>query len=250
MLQNIVLTLSRLGLKQTDIQVLMCLMHHKEGIFAQNIARETNTKRSSVDLILSRLIEEGFCTRLKPGNRYQYFPQDPEKVLFSKEQVLDDYKMLIPLLNRLGKETQEMDIRFFEGVSGIRQLYEDMILRLRTEDIEKREILTINSGRDILRIIPDFEHFFDRKRQDMKVPVRVIAPTSSSKSKITQTDVKFFREVKYFNEDSYPFRISIEIYADTIALYSTVKPMNGVIIRNGTIAQSMKSLFNLLWGLI
>ena len=167
MLQNIILTLKRLGLKQTDIPVLMCMMHHKEGIFAQDIARETNTKRSSVDLILARLIEEGFCIRLKLGNRFQYFPQEPEKILFSKEQVLDDYKTLIPLLNRLGKETQSMDIHFFEGVSGIRQLYEDMILRLKTENEDKRKILTINSGRDIIRIMPDFEHFFDRKRVQM-----------------------------------------------------------------------------------
>lgn len=240
--------LKRLGLKEKDIRVLICLMHHKEGIFAQDISRETNTKRSSVDLILARLIEEGFCTRLKSGNRFRYFPEDPESVLFRREQILEDYKTLIPILNRLGKATQEMDVRFFEGEAGIRQLYENMILRLRTE--EDKKILTINSGRDIIRVIPDFKHFFDRKRIKMKAPVQVIAPITSVKSPITKEDHTIFREVKYFNEEEYPFRISIEIYADTIALYSMVKPMNGVIIRNKTITDSMKSLFNLVWGLI
>ena len=248
MLQNIILTLKRLGLKEKDVQVLVCLMHHKDGMFAQDIARETITKRSSVDLILKRLIEEGFCTRRKSGSRYIYFSEDPERVLFQREQILEDYKILVPILNRLGKATQEMDVRFFEGESGIRQLYENMVSRLRT--VEDKSIFTINSGRDIIRILPDFEHFFDRKRVDMKANVQVIAPITSSKSPITKTDLSIFREVKYFNEEEYPFRISIEIYADTIALYSMVKPMNGVIIRNQTITDSMRSLFNLVWGLI
>lgn len=250
MLQNVVLTLKRMGMKQGDTQVLLCLMNHREGLFAQDISRETKVKRSTVDLILARLIEQGFCTRIKSGRRFQYFPQEPEKILFSREQVLDDYRALIPFLNRLGKEIPEMDIRFFEGAAGIRQLYEDMILRLRTEDPATREILTINSGLGILRVLPDFEHFFDRKRVLMKVPVRVIAPRTSARSAITKADLTIFRDVKYFTEEKYPFRISIEIYADTMGIYSTTKPMNGVVIRNETIAQSMKSLFNLLWSLI
>lgn len=46
------------------------------------------------------------------------------------------------------------------------------------------------------------------------------------------------------------FQTEIAVYADSVMLYSPVKPIGGVIIRNEKTANSMRALFNMLWRLL
>lgn len=247
MIQDIFQTFLRLGLKQTDAQVLFCCLHHKEGASAQQIADGAKVKRSTVDLILTRLIAEGYVTRLKVGGRFRYFPREPEKILYQKEQALEDFKNLIPVLGRLGALAPEVNMRYFEGADGIRHLYEELMLEARVNRPADDPILTINAGFNILKLLPDFEKFHVRKRIAGKIPVHIIAPVAAKSSPITGTDASALRTTRYFDEARYPFRISVEICGDLVGIYSPLKPVNGIMMRHRTIATSMKSLFNLIW---
>jgi len=56
--------------------------------------------------------------------------------------------------------------------------------------------------------------------------------------------------VKYVDEKRFPFKVTMEIYGDSIMILSPFKPLGGVIIENGKIADSMRSLFYLVWELL
>ena len=115
MFQDVVLTLSQMGLKEKDATVYLVCLHFKEGLYVHEIARQTKLKRSGVDVILQRLIHGGYVSKVKVGNRYKYFAQNPESILFKQEEALENFKTIMPMLSNLSGQKRETEIRFFEG---------------------------------------------------------------------------------------------------------------------------------------
>ena len=64
---------ARMSLKQKDTAVYLACLHFKEGLFVHEIVKQTQIKRSTVDVILQRLIDLNFINRVKVGGRYKFF---------------------------------------------------------------------------------------------------------------------------------------------------------------------------------
>ena len=244
-------TLARMGLKAAEQRVFLVCLANREGLFAQEIAAQTKIKRSTVDLVIARMIEQNFLSKQKIGQRFCYTAQSPESIAFKKEQTLDDFKNLIPFLNRLNSSAFETDARFFEGLDGVRQMYREGMLRLRTADMDKRRILAITSGNDLVKTIPDFENFWIKRRIQMKIPVRMLVPKTSLSVATMTNDPSKYRTVKYFDDKAFPYRIGIEIFADDmVGIFSVAKPVRGFVLRDPLMAQSFTCLFEAMWQLL
>lgn len=248
MRRDITQVLTKLGLKVTEQKVYLLCLAHQGGLFAQEIADTAAIKRSSVDLVIERLLSHGFLAKYKLGRRYRYLAQSPEGILFKKEEVLEDFKSLIPMLNRFRVKADDTDIRFFEGPDGIRQMYQEGMMTLRLCEKKDRFILAITSGVDLTKMIPDFETFWTNKRVQHKIPVRILAPRSSESVSTMTNDPKKFREVKRFDDSAFPYRIGIEIFSQhMVGIFSVSKPVRGIVVRDPAMALSFSCLFDLLW---
>lgn len=248
MFQDISQIFGRLGLKRPDVHVLMACLHHKDGLFVHEICATTKINRSTVYLSLKRLLAKNYISALKVGGRYKYFAEKPDAIIFQQEQLLEDLLAIKPILSKLGSQTGETEIRFFEGVAGIKQIYRDRLLK--TKFSRNQEILSFSSGHDITKLVPEFESLVVRQRIKQRIGIRVIAPENSKSHSPWKNNKTEMRSVKYFDEKSYPFSVSLEIYGDSVAIYSPSKPVGGVIIRNAKISNSLRSLFNLVWALL
>lgn len=249
MRRDIIQVLSQFGLKASEQKVYLTCLAHGDGLFAQEIADKAGIKRSSVDLVIERLITDGFLAKTRVSRRYRYVAQDPETILFRKEQLLDDFKNLIPFLNRLNASSEETDIRFFEGMEGIRQMYQQGMVYLRMCEKQDQYILAITSGYDLTKMIPDFEKFWVKRRVQSKIPVRILAPKSSETVATMTNDPKKFRSVKHFDDSTLPYRIGIEIFSKgMVGIFSVSKPIRGIVIKDAGMATSFTCLFELLWN--
>ncbi|MBI1274319.1 MAG: hypothetical protein GC131_09605 [Alphaproteobacteria bacterium] len=250
MLPDIFRALRQMQLKDSESRIVIALMRRKDGMFVHDLVKQTKLPRSSVVLILKRLFDRSLVTKIKEGRRLKYRAQSPEHILFSQEQLVENLRELVPFLKRMGASDKVMDVQFLDGPEGIRQIYRDMLLNFRFAEGPKRELYEIASGADALKVFPDMPQTFIRRRIQMGVPIRIIAPDTSRHVPVYISDSKELREVKYFDGRAFPFRVSFDIYADNISTYSTVPPVGGVIIRSEQLADSMRSLFNLLWQTI
>ncbi|MBP9050322.1 MAG: hypothetical protein KBF91_03795 [Alphaproteobacteria bacterium] len=248
MRKNINQVLTKLGLRANEQKVYLFCLAHQEGLFAQEISDLAEIKRSSVDLLIDRLLTQGFLARQKIGRRYRFLAQNPETILFRREQILEDFKNLIPTLNRLHASSSEIDIRFFEGPEGIRQMYQEGMLTLRLCEKKDQYILAITSGVDLTKIIPDFETFWTKRRVQQKIPVRIISPKNSESVSTMTNDPTKLRQVKRFDDSALPYRIGIEIFSkEIVGIFSVSKPVRGIVIRDPVVAQSFACLFEILW---
>ena len=247
MLGDVGKILNRIGLKDTEIKVYLMCLENKQGLFVAEIAKKTAIKRSTVNLILERLCEKGFITYHIDGNRKLFSAESPESLLFHLEDSVNDLRGLIPLLHIASGGDKKTKIRFFEGKEGVEKIYADTLLTMKINRDPKKEILAISSGEDVYNLIPEHQKQFIDKRIKGRIPIRWIAPEDKISRELDKTSGEEFRKMKFFDSKKYKFNIEIDVYADKIALLSFSKERNGVIIENKSLAESFRSLFNLLW---
>lgn len=242
--------LKRLGLKEAEVQVYLAFLENKQGLFVAEVAKLTGIKRSTVNLILDRLQERGFITFHLEGARKLFSAEAPESLLFNFEEQVKDLRAFIPLLRIASGGDKKTKVRFFEGKEGVDKIYTDTLLTLKMSKDPKKELLAISSGEDVFAVIPTHEKQFINKRVKERIPIRWIAPDGKISRELDKTSTKEFRKMKFFDGKKYQFHIEIDVYADKVALVSLGKESSGVIIENKNLAQSLRSLFNLIWDSI
>lgn len=240
-------TLAQLGLKDPEIKTYLALLANKHGLFVSELAKLTGIKRSTVNLILDRLYASGFVTFHLDGARKLFNAEAPEALLFRFENSLSDLRSIIPLLRATSGNDKQTKIRFFEGKEGVEKIYADTLLTLKMTKGARKELLAISSGEDVFELTPIHQKTFINKRIKEKIPLRWIAPEDAIARKLDETSRAEFRKMKFFDGKKYQFHIEVDVYADKIALISLSRERSGVIIENKSLAESFRSLFNLLW---
>lgn len=250
MFQDVLQLLERMGLKEKDGKVYLTCLHYKDGLYVHEIVKYTKIVRSTVDVILERLEGEGFISKVKVGARYKYYAESAESILFKREKLLEDFKALVPMLSRLGTETGETEVKFFEGRDGILKVYEDILLQLKYAQGEGRQLVSFAAGADVMKVYPDIQKDFIDKRKKLGIWYRAIVAKSSDKVFEYVPHAPDLRDVRFFDDTKRPFHVAFETYADSVMIISPTKPFGGVVIRNPKIAESMRSLFYLVWDLL
>lgn len=123
----------------------------------------------------------------------------------------------------------------------------DSLLTMKINRDPRKEILAISSGEDVFQASPEHQKKFINKRTKEHIPIRWIAPEGKISRKLDETSKAEYRKMKFFDSKKYQFHIEIDVYSDKIALINFSKELGGVIIENKGLAESFRSLFNLLW---
>lgn len=243
--------MNRMGLKNRESRIYMTCLNFKDGLFIHEIAKHTRITRSTVDLTVRRLAQRGFLNKVKVGRRFRFFAQAPEALLFRQKQLAEDLEQALPILSKIGGIRKDMEILYFEGAQGFRQVHDDALLQIKFATGVKKDIFSFSSGTHSINLFPDIQKKFIDKRIKNGSWYRAISPQSSENNvSAWSNDPKSLRAVKHLPDENYPFTIDVQIYADTTMLYSTTPPVGGVIIRNEKITDSMRALFNLVWKLL
>lgn len=245
--QDLLHLFTRLGVKPQEARIYLACLRHPAGLFTHEIVEQTSLNRSTANLMIDRLIGQGYLAKAKRGGRYQFFATPPQNLLMRQEALIGDFRDLLPLLSRLGPTTQEMEVRFFEGPAGIHQMWEICLNELMIAEGEGRELLNISSGQDVVRVFPTIERDFITHRVKAGIPIRIIAPSDAAASSAYDVSAKQLRDARYFDKKTYPFNIDINIYGQCVSIGSPSAPIGGMIMKNDRIAKSMRTLFNMLW---
>src|SRR3989344_7015915 len=81
-----------LGLKEEEVQIYLICLNNRQGLFVSEITKLSKINRSSVNMIIARLIKRGFLTFQVEGQRKLYFAESPEFILRTFERNISDFK--------------------------------------------------------------------------------------------------------------------------------------------------------------
>jgi len=238
--------LQKIGLHQSEAEVyLACL---KLGTQQDTlIARETKLSRAEVKTILKRLIQRGFVSTFKHGQKEFHTAEEPGVILkllehekANLEQSIRDFKGAVHLLAEFiqpGKS--KPDIAYYEGRKGIIAAYEDTLTA-------KSEILAISSIDDMETSLPQYMRQYYKRRKTAGIPIRAIFPDTLMARKRQMRDAEELRLSRLISPSLMGVRVELNIYDDKVAYFSAAEEL-AVIVRSEMISGSMRAMFQLCW---
>ena len=206
------------------------------------IAKKAGLNRITAYEILKRLMSIGLAQSALYGGIQTFVVAAPEVLLEKMESKLNVAKKFLPQLVSISKAgAKRPQVAYFEGAEGIRSVYED------TLNCREKVILNIANPQNLVKTISqDFFDQYVKKRIRRKIHVQVLIPDSPANRKYKQEGKSVLREIKFFDGEKYPIPNEILIYDNKVALLS-FSSLVGVITEDKDIAESMKTLWRMIW---
>ena len=238
--------LNNLGLTPEEAKVYMAILE-LGGSFVSSIARRAGVNRSSCYHTLQNLVEKGLVSSYQKGKVLHFTAEDPKRFLQIAEERMERTKELIPqLLSITNTLAFKPKIRFYEGLEGIKSIFEDVLTT-------KGEVLGYTSIKGLIELFPDYFRQFCHKKVKNGIRTRYICPTTSEGVDIIDDyyPAKYdpnLLEILMVNPKEFNFQNEIAIYGNKVAVISlNPDELIGLLVESTNFAQSMKSVFDLAW---
>jgi hypothetical protein len=174
------------------------------------------------------------------GKRTLYIAESPEKLERLLGEMNKQVLSVIPgLVEMFSKSKHKPVTRFFEGKSGIRQVFDDVLDSLKRGEVFYRYSSRKEPMND--RYLPrDY-----RKRRDAKQLERFVI---ASESYLKKKKPRFERQIRAVpdNFGLFDYDVTLLIYADKIAVID-FNTDTAFIVENSALASFQQTLFRLLY---
>lgn len=242
--------LKNFGLSEKEIAVYLSLIDLGPAPVRQ-IAAKSKVNRGTTYDILKSLIHLGIVSYYNKESKQYFVAEEPEKLLSSVDQKQEDLLEVrqniqenLPLLKTLfEKQGGRPVVKFYEGVKGVRQIFEDVLYEvslLKDKSYCLYSSATAEDRKNVYRAMQDFS----KKRIAKKIRVKIISlgeggkPVGLDERKqmpVGNKDLKATHEIIYAGKVAH------------ISIDSNEEPV-GVVIQNDEIYNTQKIIFEFNWS--
>lgn len=218
---------------------------------ASVIAHKASLKRGHTYNVLRTLMDKGIVQEFVK-NSVRHFTCSPPTSLLSILDLRQDelsrqkeqLRRVVPALEKIRNPiSSEPKVRFFRGLEGIKEIYEDMI-RIPNQDIYA--VLDVQYSWSIAGGEPEeWLDSFIRRRAEKNIKWNAIVNRSEASDNAVRNRRNVKREVKMI--EGVNLQVEISIYGPKVAILSTADEMIGVLIENEAIAETLRSLHKTIW---
>lgn len=214
------------------------------------IAKNTLINRTTLYPILEGLLFKGLVSKLEVEGVVVYqsisLKEFKDWIKRRKLQAANQTQDLLSWVKKQHSQKENSlisDIKYFEGCEGIKSLYADS-WRENPEKI----IYAITDYKNAYKTMGDFfHHDYFISRINHRVKVVNLLPESAEGKRDLKTAKKMLREMKFIKLFE-NLNIEINIYGPKVSIVAfDEKNPSGVIIKNQTIANAFKNIFEYLW---
>lgn len=209
---------------------------------AQEVAKRAGLKRPTVVEILEGLVRRGLVSFVTEKRTRLFTAEPPRKLLAIMEEQARQARSVLPSLEAIyGTSRTRPSVQLYEGVEGIKTVFEDT---LSNRDHCLKAILSIQ---DIDEFVGS-EWFADytNKRIASGSELRVIRSEEKEVGDKYPSS-KHDRRTVHFAPKEMVFTLSVYLYDNKVSLIGTKKEHFGVIIESEEFHQTMSHLFDVLW---
>ena len=242
-------SLEQIGLKDRAITVYLTLLQLGQATI-HDIAKKSQVKRTTTYSILDGLVIKGLATFVDKGGHRLYYAENPRKVasfLAEEEHQVKEKRArfsetLPELLSIYNIKAAKPKIKFYEGIEGLKEIYEETLELKKGSEIVGFGVTTLiykSFGEDWIKS-------YLEKRVKGKISMREILGDNDLARKHKENDKVENRQTHLVPEDKFPFTNEINIFGNKISIVS-FKELMGVIIESSDVAGTQKAIFELAW---
>lgn len=234
-------TLADLGLAKNKGAVYLGLLSLGTGS-AEEVGKRAQLPRTTAHEILQQLVGLGVVSLTLKGRKRMYNAERPEKlkkILEDKERSLA--KILPELTALLNTSGTKPVIRFYEGVSGVKNVLED------TLTVSNKVLCGILSMEDLYKI-PGKEYMDDyiERRVAAGIRLKVIRSVRKEVEETWPFSAAEQRELHYAPEDMI-FPMTMYLYDNKVGIISTERENFGLLIESADLFLTLKNFWEVLW---
>ncbi len=237
-------SLEALGLSDKAAMIYIALLQIGEGSVI-DIAQKADLKRTTVYNIIPDLMRQGLVETTVKNKHRIFFIDDVRRLELDAQQKVKSVSALLPQLRAIQNILpQKPKITFYEGVGGMKELYEDTLDSVQNGGT----ILSYTGLSDFFSMMPkEYYEWYVAERAKKKILIKIIAPDSPTTRQWKKDAVKDVRQVKIIPAKDFRFKGDTEIYANKVALISYAENFLGVVIESKEIHAMQETMFELLW---
>jgi sugar-specific transcriptional regulator TrmB len=219
------------GLTDNESKVYLSLIDLGPSL-AGKISRKTGLHRRTIYDVTETLIQKGLVSYILENNRRIFTANDPKHIL----DIIEEKKsILLPKIEELyGKfklTKKKEQTNFYRGKNGLKIVFENQL--------NYEEVLVLGATRDAYNTMPYYFKWFNERRKEKKVRVRIITSDKIIRPKIL-ADTRYLPE-KYANP------VVINIYGDSVAMIMWGKNPFAIVVEQEEFAQGYKKYFDIMW---
>ncbi len=237
--------LEYLGLTKNEISVYIAILELGRGTVSE-ISRKAGINRTTGYHILDSLISKDLVRISGKEPKQEYVAESPNNILkiptkrfeTAKEDI-EKAEELVPQLHSIHKVGNRPQIKFYEGIEGMKRVYEDTLT-------STEEIRAYGNYDENYAVLKDYLFEYMRRRAEKKIHLRAIAPNTKFARERKANDTKEDREIALVSPERYSISPEIDVYDNKVVISSWEEKL-GIIIESREIADAMKQIFELAW---
>ena len=205
-----------------------------------NLARKSNLKRPTAYLVIDSLLRKNLLISVPKGRKIYYKAEAPEKLQEELDRRQIVVSELLPELKRIYEHAStQPKVRFYEGKDKLRAVYEEIFTY--------KEIWAMFSVDHFLKVFTeeDNRHFFRILIRHNGKIYDIVEDTRRAKEFVGATYRAGVSEAKFLPKST-AVGADILAYDGKVALVS-FENVSCVIIEDGAVAKTMKTVLQLIW---
>ncbi|MEI7498178.1 MAG: helix-turn-helix domain-containing protein [Candidatus Falkowbacteria bacterium] len=209
------------------------------------LAQKAGIKRTTAYLSLESLSQKGLIATIHKAAKKYYYAEDPrslEQIMAERQQRIS--KLIPELLAFTNLVDKKPGFRYFEGMDGIKHVFEDAL------EYPNTEICMLYSESYQQDFDPNyFSSYYVPKRVAKKISSRTILPDNPAMHELAGSNQKSLRQTKLISADLFKLKIEIMIYEKHKVSIVSFAENFGLIIESPRIHESFLSIFETIWAL-
>lgn len=247
------------GLNKREINIYIFLFHNRRSSLS-TISKNTKIPKTTTLRYLKKLLERNLVHKTVLNNEPIYSAENPikiERLLIEKQHKLEKEKNEIEMVRKLlnsnvqdlltslgSNDDDNFQIKLYEGSQAVE------VINDRSLNYADGEILYISNIKYRNRV------YTNEKARKEYIPARVkkgikvkqLLVNNSYGRELAKEDHLYLRETRLLPKQI-DFTDSFLIYGDEVFVMINKKPYRAIIVREPSLNQTLKTLFNFLWEL-
>lgn len=245
--------LAQTGLNKEQA-IIYELMLKSGALPAGKIASGSPFKRGLVYKILDQLVDLGLIEKKQePGRPAKFSPLHPLKIkemIKTQEQKIKDAQLILDgILPNLSSDfnliSGRPNVRFFEGLEGIKEVLKDSLF----QNPSKR-ILAFSDVAGYADHLKEWNRdYYAPQRRRLQIYEKAIIPNNQKALEfMAGYQVNELTDILFVNNELYPFSTEVNIYSDKISFVTFSPKIHiGVIVENKEVFETLTSIFDFCW---
>lgn len=236
-------SLVNLGMEEKEAKIYLALLELQESTIT-DISRKSGVKRTTVYHIIEALLARGFVARVARKKEQLYFAQDPQRIITELEERQKKARALMPeLLSVMNTLDTKPKIKYFEGIIGVKEVFEDTLRHPESEILSWWPYPYLNLGEEY------FWENYNPRRVENRIWIRSLVPdTEENREMSLKLKEKWITRTKFVRDDAFSsFDIEIKIYGKKKVGIISYQEDLGIIIESKKIFEGVRAIFEALW---